>query len=77
MNLQTALSQDFWTNHHKGDLYEMVNRDKTVSVCEIVYYPLDDYKDFKALVNVKGRYNSDYREVPVRFLKKIETPLFI
>ncbi len=71
MNLQKALENSFWKNHKIGDIYLMKNRDKTVEEVKIVYYPLENYNDFTALVEIdKGKY-IDFREVPIRFLNKV------
>lgn len=71
MDLQQALATDFWTNHKIGDTYSMVNRDGSSEVCKVAYYPLGNYKDFTALIEInRGSYN-DFREVPIRFLTKI------
>ncbi len=70
MNLKAALEHNFWKSHKIGDVYQMKNRDKSVEYVKIVYYPLENYTDFTALVEIdKGKY-IDFREVPIRFLIK-------
>ena len=71
MNLQEALNTEFYKDHKIGDVYKMKNRDGTYELCQLVYYPLENYKDFTALVEInKGKY-IDFREVPIRFLNKV------
>lgn len=68
--LQAALETDFWKDHKIGDRYELKNRNGSVETCLIAYYPLENYNDFTALVEIpKSGYN-DFREVPIRFLTK-------
>lgn len=71
MDLQTALNTDFWKSHKIGDLYEMKNRDGSKEVVKIVYYPLDNYVDFSALIEIEKQGYNDFREVPIRFLNKV------
>lgn len=71
MNLIAALNTEFWLSHRIGDKYELANRNGSVETCKIAYYPLENYQDFTALVEIpKSGYN-DFREVPIRFLKKV------
>lgn len=71
MNLITALSSNFWKNHKIGDTYEMINRDKTKEIVKIAYFPLENYSDFTALIEINRLGYNDFREVPIRFLNKI------
>jgi len=71
MNLSSALKTEFWTNHKIGNTYSIKNRNGSIEYCKLVYYPLDNYDDFSALIEIdKGTY-IDFREVPIRFLINI------
>jgi len=75
---------DFWIQHKVGDRYEMENMDGTVSECKVTYYPLANtyamgkngekvvkyYADLRALVEIEMEKGTDFREVPVHYLKK-------
>jgi hypothetical protein len=64
---------DFWKNNAIGSKYEMRNRDGSiVTDISIVYYPLP-HPTLTALVGIPMKNNAtDYREIPVHFLKKIK-----
>lgn len=70
MTLQAALNTDFWLNHCIGDEYVMKNRDGSEETCKIAYYPIENYEDFTALIEIKRYWFNDFREVPIRFLLK-------
>lgn len=62
---------NFWVSHEPGDIYKMTNKDRSVVLCRVAYYPLPYFKDLRALIEIhKGDYN-DFREVPVKFLKVV------
>jgi hypothetical protein len=62
--------KDFWINHTQGDVYELLNKDHSVEQCTVVYYPIPYYPSLRALVEIMKEGHSDYREVPVKFLRK-------
>lgn len=70
MQLQDALNTIFWKNHHIGDTYLLKNRNGSSEICKIVYYPLENYDDFTALIEINRSTYTDFREVPIRFLIK-------
>lgn len=72
MNLYNALSTEFWRNHAIGDKYELTNRNGSKETCKIAYYPLGDYSDFTALIEIARLGFNDFREVPIRFLTKLK-----
>lgn len=59
----------FWTSHAPGANYEMKNRDGSIVVCRVAYYPLPYYKDLRALIEINKVDWTDFPEVPIRFLK--------
>lgn len=63
--------RQFWVDHKIGDLYELKNKDGSIFICKIAYYPLPYYKDLRALIEIDNGDWNDFREVPVKFLKKI------
>jgi hypothetical protein len=65
---------EFWLSHHIGDRYEVINVNKSKFVCKVVYYPLPNFKDLRALVEVESDegVGCDIREVPVVFLTRLE-----
>ena len=63
--------KSFWAGHSIGAIYEMKNKNGSTVRCKIAYYPLPYYKDLRALIEIDNITWTDYREVPVVFLKKI------
>lgn len=59
----------FWTNHSTNSEYVLNNRDGSIVICKVAYYPLPYYKDLRALIEINKGGWIDFREVPVRFLK--------
>lgn len=64
--------EKFWVEHKVGDEYRMVNRDKTSVICKVAYYPLPDFADLRALIEIKIKDGTDFREVPVHYLERIK-----
>lgn len=76
MNLAEALNHPIWLNHKIGNLYTMDGKHGW----KIAYYPIfedgktgEEYAEPRALVEMpavfKGEKGTDFREVPLRFLK--------
>lgn len=63
--------KQFWLDHNINNTYEMVNKDRSVLICKIAYYPLPYYKDLRALIEIVHEDWSDFRDVPIKFLNKI------
>lgn len=59
---------EFWTAHKLGDVYTMSSRDGSVVECRVAYYPMPDYADLRALVEIQMPKGTDFREVPVHYL---------
>lgn len=64
--------ESFWKTHQIGDKYDMRSRDESVVVCKVAYYPLPNYSDLRALIEIKLENGTDFREVPVHYLEKIK-----
>ena len=72
----------FFEGHEIGMTYSMLNRDGSDSGSwKIVYYPLEgtwknetwiDYDEPRALIDQPVKGGTDFREVPLRYLKRIE-----
>jgi len=62
--------KEFWINHRQEDIYELVNTDHSVEECTVVYYPISYYPSLRALIEIKKDGHSDYREVPIKYLRK-------
>ncbi len=73
--LPLALSNPLWLNHKIGDAYTM---DGKLEKWKIAYYPIFEngktgevYNEPRALVEQPiGKYGTDMREVPLRYLIK-------
>ena len=74
--LQIALNNELWINHKIGDAYTM---DGKPELWKIAYYPLfGTYKagiwiyfdEPRALIEKPIKSGTDFREVPLRYLKK-------
>jgi len=63
--------RDFWEAHQIGDLYKMRNVNGSEDICKIAYYPLPNFVELRALVEIEIKGGTDFREVPVHFLKRI------
>lgn len=74
--------ETFWKNHKPGNFYELKNRNGSSEICQIAYFPLNStyvhekeekklkyHDDLYALIEIKIKDGTDFREVPVRFLK--------
>lgn len=76
--------ENFWKDHQPGKIYELKNRNGSTEICHVAYFPLNctyvhDEKDKEekklkyhddlyALIEIKIKDGTDFREVPVRFL---------
>lgn len=75
MNLEKSLADNIWLDHKIGDTYTMDNKpDKW----KIAYYPIfedgktgEEYNEPRALVERPIPNGTDFREVPLRYLTKI------
>ncbi len=72
--LYTALIHPLWLSHKIGDQYIMDN----VPGWKIAYYPIFEdgktgkqYDEPRALVEMPIKCGIDFREVPLRYLKRI------
>lgn len=72
-----ALKNPVWLNHNIGDFYEM---EGSKGLWQIAYYPLYEcgktgkkYKEPRAIVEQPIKGGIDFREVPLRYLKKIKS----
>ena len=76
--LNKALSHILWEEHKIGDIYLMDNKGNW----KIAYYPIfecgktgKEYDEPRALVEApaiwEGKEGIDFREVPLRYLKKV------
>lgn len=81
-SLKNALDNPIWKNHAIGDEYYM--DDNKSETWKIAYYPiLEDgkthvaYDEPRALIEkpivIKGVSGIDFREVPLRYLKKVNS----
>lgn len=75
MNLKDALSHPLWIKHKIGDSYTM---DGKLDPWKIVYYPIFEnnktkevYEEPRALVEKPLKGGIDFREIPLRYLKRI------
>jgi len=74
MNLQKSLSNPLWLSHNIGNQYTMDG-----SGCwKIAYYPIFEdgktkelYQEARALIETPLTNGTDFREVPLRYLKLI------
>lgn len=73
MKLQLALLNPIWRNHQVTDVYSMDGK----SGWKIAYYPIFEdgktgvkYGEPRALVEKPILGGTDFREVPLRYLKK-------
>lgn len=46
---------EFWMSHKVGDVYSMASRDGTVVECKVAYYPMPNYADLRALIEIAKR----------------------
>ena len=78
-----ALNHGLWKNHKCGDLYSMKNQDGSDGgIWRITYYPLFgtyrqekwmSFNEPRALIERPFKNNGiDFREIPLRYLKKIK-----
>lgn len=74
--LQEALNDKIWLDHKLGDLYTM---DGKPDVWKIAYYPIFEdgvthhqYKEPRALIEKPIIGGTDFREMPLRYLNKID-----
>ncbi len=75
MTLQQSLSDPKWQSHKLGDTYTM---DGKPDRWKIAYYPISDngatgeqYEEPRALIEKPMKGGIDFREVPLRYLEKI------
>lgn len=75
--LQEALNHPLWVNHKDGDFYTM---DGKPDLWKIAYYPIfedgktnEKYSEPRALIEKPMKDGTDFREVPLRYLKKKDT----
>ena len=62
-----------WRKFRHGTFWLISNRDKSINKCEIIYFPLPEYKELRALVEIKeSKEEYDFRETPIYYLKKIK-----
>ena len=77
-HLQEALNHEIWLSHQIGDIYEMDGKPGW----KIAYYPLFEdgktgqkYNEPRVLIEkpavFKGIKGTDFREVPLRYLKRV------
>jgi len=73
MDLQEALNNELWVNHKIGDTYTM---DGKPDLWKIAYYPIfedgktnEPYSEPRALIEKPMKGGTDFREVPLRYLK--------
>lgn len=73
IELEKALEDDLWKSHKIGDIYEMDGQ----SGWKIAYYPIledgktkEKYIEPRALVERPMAKGIDFREVPLRYLKR-------
>lgn len=73
--LQKALNHPTWIAHTPGDTYTM---DGKPDLWKIAYYPIFEdgktgeiYKEPRALIEKPMKGGTDFREVPLRYLNKI------
>lgn len=59
---------EFWLTHQIGDVYSMASRDGSVVECKVAYYPMPEYKDLRALIEIDLTKGTDFREVPIHYL---------
>jgi hypothetical protein len=76
-SLSTALADKLWADHKLGDSYSMTG---AKGVWKIAYYPIFEdgktgkrYDESRALVEQSIPNGTDFREVPLRYLTKINT----
>lgn len=72
--LQEALEDPLWVSHKIGDTYTMDNKP---DLWKIAYYPIFEdgvtnklYSEPRALIEKPMVGGTDFREVPLRYLKK-------
>lgn len=72
--LQEALNNPIWVNHKIGDHYTMDNKP---DLWKIAYYPIfydgktnEAYKEPRALIEKPIINGTDFREIPLRYLRK-------
>lgn len=63
--------KSFWERHKVGMEYSMINRDKSVIIVKIAYYPLPYYQDLRACIEFPIPGGIDFRDVPIKFLKPV------
>lgn len=75
MNLKQALNNHLWTSHKLGDHYTMDGKPES---WKIAYYPIFEcgktrevYNEPRALVEKPINGGIDFREVPLRYLTRI------
>lgn len=61
---------EFWLTHQIGDVYSMASRDGSVVECKVAYYPMPNYADLRALIEIDLPKGTDFREVPTHYLIK-------
>jgi len=72
-NLKQALNHLLWLSHQIGDTYTMDNKP---TLWKIAYYPIFEngktgeiYKEPRALIETPIPNGTDFREIPLRYLK--------